>query len=103
MSVPNGSGLSFAPIDISAVGDNIIIPASSRSIFVNRIVLALATASSVQFKSGARLLSGPQIVPSLVWDYSEQPWYVCDPDEAFIISLGTSVQTGGTVWFQYGP
>ncbi len=103
MTTPNGAGLSFVPVSISNSGDNVVIPASGKGIFVRRVVLALAAQTTVQFKAGSRVLSGPQTLTELGLGFSDQAYYVCDPGEDFIISLGASISCGGTIWFQYGP
>lgn len=103
MTTPNGAGLSFAIIDISSAGDNVVIPAQTSGIFIRRVVLACASFTTVQFKAGDRQLSGPQPLSKLGLGFSDQAYYVCDPGEDFIVTLGDAVATGGTIWYQRGP
>lgn len=103
MSIPNGSGLGSTLVDISSAGDNVIIPALSGGIFILRVVLSLASQTTVQFKTDQRTLSGPMYLDALGLGYSNQPYFAIGPDEQFIITLGDSVQTGGTIWYQRGP
>lgn len=103
MSTPNGSGLSFAPVSISSAGDNVVISALESGIFVRRVVLALASLTTVQFKAGSRDLTGPMSISELGLGFSDQAYFVCNPDEDLIIALGDAVVTGGAIWYQRGP
>lgn len=89
-------------VSISLSGDNIVIPAmTGQSIQVYGIVLSLASDTTVQFKSGSTPLSGAQVMNGLLLDKTPgDPWYITNRGEAFVITLGTAVQCGGTVYFQ---
>ncbi len=90
-------------INISTAGDTIIAPGiAGQPISVTAIVLSLATEATVEFKSGSTSLSGPQVMLALILDEQEDPWYVTTNGEPFVITLGASVQCGGTVWVKYG-
>lgn len=103
MTTPNGSGLSFAVVDFSTSGDHIVVAGNDKGINIRRVVLALESQTTVQFKAGARELSGPMPLTELGLGFSDQGYFACDPGEDFVISLGDAVATGGTIWFQYGP
>jgi len=89
-------------VSISASGDNTVIPAiPGQVIQVYGMVLSLAGDTTVQFKSGTTALSGPQTMDSIILDKTPgDPWYITARGEAFVISLGSSVQCGGTLYFQ---
>ena len=90
------------PVNISAAGDNTVIPAQTgRYIRISRLVLSLVSETTVQFKSGSQALSGPQTALTVTLDETGSPWYITNKDQAFVISLGAAIQTGGTVWFEY--
>lgn len=91
------------PVSISASGDNTVIAAQSgRNIEVLGLLLSLASETTVQFKSGSTAISGPQTMLSLLLDEKAAGrWYVTNQGEAFVISLGAAVQTGGTIWYRY--
>ncbi len=104
MTTPNGATILPKPIAMNLSGDNIIIPATNRGIWVWRFKILLETPTTIQFKAGERELSGPEPCVEQILDYDQfQPWYVCAPGEAFIINLGASVQAGGTAWYTVGP
>lgn len=93
------------PISISASGDNTVIPAQTgKYIEMVRLVLSLASETTVQFKSGSTALSGPQVMLAVVLDEMDAgAWYITNKSEAFVISLGAAVQGGGTIWYRYVP
>lgn len=103
MSTPNGAGLSFAVVNISSAGDNVVIPSTESGFFIRRVMLALASQTTVTFKAGNRELSGPLPLTELGLGFSDQAYYAINPDEDFVISLGDSVAMGGTIWFSRGP
>ncbi len=92
------------PISINTVGDHIVIAAQSAPIWVMRVVLSLDSETTVQFKRGAIDLSGPMTALVIVLDENKGvPWYITNPGEPFVITLGASIQCGGTIWFSNGP
>lgn len=94
-------GLNIAAVDISSAGDNTIIAGQTgKVISVYRLKLSLDTEETVQIKAGSRALSGPEMMAAQVLDYDDTPYYRTAAGEAFIISLGSSVQCGGTVWYR---
>jgi len=104
MTTPNGAILLPAKIDISASGDNIVIPAGNRGFWIWRLKFLLDAQTTVTFKAGARVLSGPETCTFQILDFNEsQPWYVCGPGEAFIMSLGDPTTCGGTAWYLEQP
>lgn len=89
------------PVSISTSGDNIVIAGQQRSpIYIRRIALVLAAETTVQFKRGSQPISGPMQILTL--DLEGNPLYVANAGDAFVITLGASVQCGGTVWYTYG-
>jgi hypothetical protein len=95
-------------VDISSSGDNTVVAAlAGQSIYVRRLFLSAATEVTVQFKSDTTALSGPTTILSMLLDDSggraSDPWLITQSGEALVISLGSAVQVGGTIWFDYGP
>ena len=90
------------PVNISTSGDNTVIPAQTgKTIRVSNIVLSLAGETTVQFKSGTQALSGLQTGLKFILESPGFPGYVMNKEQAFVISLGAAIQTGGTIWFEY--
>lgn len=91
-------------VSISSSGDTIVIPGiSGQAISVISMILSLETETTVQFKSGSTALSGAQPMLAITLDEQARgPWYVTANSEAFVISLGSSVACGGTVWYRQG-
>ena len=95
-------------VDISSSGDNTVVAAQEgQSIYVRRLFLSAASEVTVQFKSDSTALSGPTTILSMLLDdnagRSSDPWLITLPGEPLVISLGSAVQVGGTIWFDYGP
>lgn len=95
------------PIDITAAGDNIIIPASDDLIYVRQLLLtAPGGANVIELKNGSEVLSNfginanDGIVLEMSWfDY---PFlFECDPGEDFIINLGTGTNVKGHLVYGY--
>lgn len=94
-------GLNVATISTSSSGDTTVIAAQTNKLIkVHRVKLSLASETTVQFKSGSTALSGPETTLVQVLDYNDNPWYSTRPGEAFVISLGSAVQCGGSVWYR---
>lgn len=91
-------------INVSTAGDTILIPAiAGQAISVISLIVSLETETTIQFKSGNTPFSGPQQILAMVLDeLSGGPRYITAKGEAFVISLGSAVQCGGTVWYRQG-
>lgn len=91
-----------APINFSASGDNIIVAADPvNRIVVHRIWLVCAVATNITFKDN---LASPSAVPmsangGLTFDATGEPWFVTDPNTAFIINSSQAVQVSGCVYY----
>lgn len=94
-------GLSSAIISTSSSGDTTVIAAQTgRAIKVHRVVLSLATETTVQFKDGSTAMSGPITCLEMVLDYSDDPYFRTTAGNALVLSLGAAVQCGGTIWYR---
>lgn len=94
-------GLNVATVSTSSSGDTTVVAAQpGKTVNVHRVKLSLASEATVQFKSGSNALSGPETTLTQVLDYNDNPWYRTLPGEAFVISLGSAVQCGGSVWYR---
>lgn len=97
MATRNGQ----VPIAISSVGDNVIVVPSNvrETISVIGGYLAMDSETTVQFKSGANQLTGPALITEIFLDKEEQaPWYITNPGESLIISLGDAVGCNGILY-----
>ena len=103
----------FAAVDFNTAATQTVIPASStgRRIFVIGYVLlnGVATAQTVQFKSGANLLGGVMALPSSVGGGVVAPvcsddrcWFYTDPGAALSMVMSAGTQVGGHIVFAYG-
>lgn len=104
-----GENLRTASIDISSSGDNTIVAAPTTSgnyLAIDFISLMPTTANTIQFKSATTSLGGPlplDAKQALTWEnamLNEHGVLTCGPNEAFIINLGSAVQTGGIVRYR---
>lgn len=76
-----------------------IVPGQGRLRFIiTKITLSLASETTVQFKSGSSLITGPiyMIALSEVGSLAD-PLYVMDHGQPFVINLGAAVQCGGVI------
>jgi hypothetical protein len=95
--------LTRLPINIASSGDNIIIPADTTGyqIFVHRIWFLVAAAVNITFKDN---LPSPAAVPfaaneGLTFDATGEPWFITNPNTAFIMNLSGNVQVSGEVFY----
>lgn len=101
----------YGSINLSALGDTTVVPAiAGYRVRVLGYVIAAAGAVSVQFKSGANVISGPMAMvagsnitthPSAGTEQSELGVVQTNPDEAFVINLSAAVAVGGHVNYKY--
>lgn len=91
------------PINFNTVGDNIIIPADTNNnrIVVHRLWFLVAAAVNLTFKDN---LASPAVVPfaaneGVTFDATGEPWFITDPNTAFIINASAGVQVSGEVYY----
>ena len=93
------------PIDVSAAGDNVVIPSTQpdRVFSVYRIFFVLGTtAANVTIKRGATPLTGPMPMTgygAFTLDFTEEHWFATEPGENFIINLSAATECAGTVYY----
>ena len=91
-----------APINFSASGDNIIIPADPiNRIIIHRMWLVCGGLSNLTFKDN---LASPAPIPmatngAITFDATGEPWFITDPNTAFIINSSGAIQVSGEVYF----
>jgi hypothetical protein len=94
-----------APINFSASGDNTVIAADPvNRIIVHRLWLVCGGATNLTFKDN---LGSPAAVPmaangALVFDATGEPWFITNPNTAFIINQSGSAQTSGECYYTLG-
>lgn len=81
-----------------------IAAVSGERISIYAVELVLASATTVEFKSGLTSLTGPQTLTSKVLDFlaaldAMYPRYVCTVSEAFNITFGSAVQCSGVIYY----
>lgn len=85
-----------APVDISSIGNNTVIAAvPGKSIYVHQITLALASKTTVTFKSGNTAITGPMSITALLESVQATRYFKTAVGEALVIALGDAIQTGG--------
>lgn len=92
------------PINESAAGDLIIVPAAvGQVVRLYRLAIKFAAATNFTFKDGpGNDLSGPLPMDagdSIVLDDSGDPWYQTAAGNALIFNSSSAVQISGTAWF----
>ena len=89
-------------ISFAASGNNTVVAGIvGKRIKVLQIMLTVAAADNLIFKSATTALSGTFTFPasgSMVLDYIQLPLN-CLPDDSFIISASTAAVVGGTIWY----
>ena len=92
-----------APINISGVGDNIVVAGvPGRLIKILGFFFVISAAANITYKSNGIALSGPMSFTanmSQVQDFIQLPLTCINPGDSFIINLSASVQLGGMIWF----
>jgi hypothetical protein len=95
--------LNRLPINFSASGDNTIVPADAAGnrIVVYRIWFLVAAATNITFKDN---LPSPAAVPfganeGVTFDATGEPWFITDPNTAFIINSSAGVQISGEIYY----
>jgi len=87
-----------APVDISSIGNNTVIAAvPGKSIYVHQITLALASKTTVTFKSGSTAITGPMSITALLESVQATRYFKTVVGEALVIALGDAIQTGGFI------
>lgn len=94
--------LNRVAINFATSGDNTIISADTiNRILIHRLWFVVAAATNLTFKDN---LSSPAAVPmsangALVFDASGEPWFVTDPNTAFIINSSNAIQVSGEAYY----
>jgi hypothetical protein len=98
-----GARAQQAPINFSASGDNIIVPSMSGTfVKVLQLLLVSGGATTLIFKSGVSLLSGPMPMlasGSILLSYVQLPLQTLNLGDAFVINNSAAIQIGGIIWF----
>ena len=92
-------------VEISTVGDNIIVPSNGKAIFIYEIYGDTTASADVLFKAGTRVLSklgvadAQGLTVTSIPNIPFEPRYICFPNEDFIINLsGAATFKGGVAW-----
>lgn len=97
---PRLSHLLRVPINFNTSGDHILIPADPiNRIVIHRLWFVCGAAVNITFKDN---LLSPAAVPmsqggALVFDTTGEPWFITDPNMAFIINSDQAVQISGEI------
>lgn len=89
-------------MSFSASGDNIVIPADPiNRIVVHRLWFITAAVTNLTFKDN---LPTPAVVPfgantGLTFDATGEPWFITNPNTAFIINSSVAVQVSGEIYY----
>lgn len=103
--------LTSLPINVSASGDNVIVPAVAGSaVKAYRFLLVATAAVTVQIKDGVggTALTGPMSLAAneelvLTIDHLLEPWAVTSLGNALVLTLGGAVGVAGKVDFLQQP
>lgn len=94
--------LNRAAINFASSGDNTIVSSDPiNRIIIHRLWFVVGAATNLTFKDN---LPSPAAVPmaangALVFDLSGDPWFITDPNTAFIINSSVAVQVSGEVYY----
>lgn len=100
ISYPRLPTLFRVAINFNSSGDNSVIAAdATRRIVIHRLWFVVGGTTNLTFKDN---LPSPAAVPmsangALVFDSSGEPWFITDPNTAFIINSSSAVQVSGEV------
>ncbi len=94
--------LTAVAVETSTIGNNTIVTGVPlKRISVHKAFLALASQTTVAFKSGVgTTLMGPLPTTGLVWDADANPYVITAIGEDLTLVLGTGVQTGGALYYK---
>jgi hypothetical protein len=103
----HSQGLKSLAISFTTTGDNVVIPAiAGATIMVYGILFTVAGATNITFKDGSTALSGAMVFAvagqGLTLYINEEPYFVCQPGDTFVMNQSGAVQTSGTVYYQQG-
>jgi hypothetical protein len=105
MSAFNPAQFSEAKIDAATNGDNSIIAAvAAKKHRIHRLVLTVATTTTITFKDGSTALTGAVTLAAgtpLILDATESEWplFSLSANSAFVINLGGAVQCSGRAYY----
>lgn len=92
-----------ASLDFASLGDNTILSATAGKTYrIIKMVLLLASSTTVTMKAGSTVLTGAMTMDNLLLDDDGVPWFTTVDNEAFIINLGGAVQASGRIWYLEG-
>lgn len=96
--------LSGAVINATAAGNNTIVAAVAGQITrVFRMYFTVSAPTEIIIVRGVTALTGPMLIYSgLVLDYSMEPWYTTEANEAFIIYSSNAVTIAGRIEYLQG-
>jgi hypothetical protein len=103
----HGPGMSRAAINFAASGDNTVIAAVvGAPILVFGIFFTVAGATNITFKDGTTSLSGAVVFTAngsaMTLQINDEPYFYCQPGDAFIMNNSSAVQVSGTVYYRQG-
>lgn len=104
--VPIYATLTSSSVNFSATGENSVVVSSLNStIKIMRIFLVVSADTIITFRNGlgGTDLTGPISLlanGALVLDISNEPWFVMDQSNDFVISQTGTAQISGRVYFQ---
>lgn len=104
-SLSDVPSLTGAAITFATSGDHTVIAAVAlQTARVHRLYLTAAAATTITFKRGATALTGAISLPNagdgIFLDFSAEPWFTTDVNEAFIINSSAAVQVSGRVEYK---
>lgn len=98
-----GPTLSSLPVNVSASGANVLIPAvAGKVISVYRLIITFAVATTVTFDDGSTPLTGALVLyagGSITLDYQAEPWFTTTAGNAFVMALGYASVATGVIYF----
>ena len=104
MGIARSPACRTSPINFAASGDNTIIAAvTAAPIKVYGLFFTVAGATNITFKDGTTALSGPIVFTnngsSQQLNLWEEPWFYCQPGDAFVMNNSNAVQVSGIIYY----
>jgi hypothetical protein len=95
------SSISFD--NAAAAGDAVAVGAASgQTTKVYRLLLVAAAATTIVFKDGSTVLTGPMALAAneaMVLDFDGEPWFTGSLNTNFIVNSSGAVQVSGRIYF----
>jgi hypothetical protein len=96
-------GQEIAALSVSIAANGAIIAGvAGQKIRVYKMVLTIATGTTIQFQDGATNLSGAMTLTAgipFVLPHDGNPWYTTSAGNAFNVAFGAGQQLSGTIYF----